>query len=94
LASPLRQVVLRATKQDRELVAVAARSIARHVPNALEIVLICPEEDLPLCRALALPANVTLVGETDLFSDLEIQTAYTTLMSDQYCKGDYVMHLE
>jgi hypothetical protein len=88
------QLLIRSWRGDIDYAALAALSASFHIAKALEIVIVVPEQDLSLFKSKTWPAKVALKGEPNFFSEDDLQQKYTKLMADEYCAGDYILHLD
>jgi len=87
-------ILMRAFADDIEYGAISMESAKRYLPNALEYVVVVPEDDVAEAKRV-LPGFVSIVKEEILRpSESSIQQEYTILMADNYTTGDFILHLD
>ncbi|KAK4049347.1 hypothetical protein OIO90_005476 [Microbotryomycetes sp. JL221] len=93
-ASMRLSVLIRTWRNDLPYVEYTVKSIKKHLRNALETVIVMPEEDFDEFDALTWPPGVKLKSEPDLLPNGDIQQKLTKISADKYTQGDFVMHLD
>ncbi|KAK4049344.1 hypothetical protein OIO90_005473 [Microbotryomycetes sp. JL221] len=93
-ASTRLSVLIRTWRNDLPYVKYTVKSIKKHLRNALETVIIMPEEDFDEFNALSWPPGVKLKSEPDLLPSGDIQQQLTKMYADKYCQGDFILHID
>eukprot|EP00752_Nemacystus_decipiens_P010095 g8996.t1 len=92
-------VMFRTFFGDAVLFNVSLPTVAKHFPDAKEVVVVVEESDGELFEGKIKPHQATapfpirVVTEPDIM-DGHIQQKYSKLRGDMYCEGDFILHLD